>query len=58
MPDDKSQTGPADDTRINVNQDYEVRYWSQTLGVTPEKLKELVDQNGVLVKDVRKALGK
>ncbi len=58
MPDDKGKTGPEDDQRINVNQDYELRDWSQKLNVTPERLKELVRQHGPMVKDVRRALGK
>lgn len=33
MPDDKSKTGKADDTRINVNQSYEVDYWTKKLGL-------------------------
>jgi hypothetical protein len=58
MPDDKSKTGQADDIRINVHENYELRDWSQKLGVTPDKLKELVRVNGPMVKDVKKALGK
>ena len=33
-------------TRINVNQDYELRDWSQRFGVTPEKLKAAVQAVG------------
>jgi hypothetical protein len=58
MPDDKKKTGHEDDIRINVNQDYELRDWSQKLGVTPDELKDLVRVNGPMVKDVKRALGK
>jgi Protein of unknown function (DUF3606) len=58
MPDKKSEVGKPDDSRINVNQDYELRDWSKKLGVTPEKLKEAVKKVGPMVKDVRKELGK
>ena len=58
MPDDKSQTGSPDDIRINVNQPYELNDWSRKLGVTHDKLRKLVDENGVMVKDVKKALEK
>jgi hypothetical protein len=58
MPDKKSEVGKPDDSRINVNQEYELRDWSKKLGVTPEKLKEAVKKVGPMVKDVRKELGK
>ena len=58
MPDDKDKTGKPDDIRINVNEDYEVRYWSQNLNVTPEQLKDAVRQVGPMVADVRRKLGK
>jgi hypothetical protein len=33
MADDLKKTGRQDDERINVDQDHEVTYWSQKLGV-------------------------
>ena len=57
MADDKSNRGPADRTRINVNEDYEVVYWTKELGVSSDRLKELVAKHGVMAADVRKALG-
>lgn len=58
MADDKSKKGPADRDRININEAYEVEYWSKELGISPQKLRELVEKHGVMVKDVKKALGK
>lgn len=58
MPDDKTKTGPADDKRINVHEDYELRYWTRELGVTPEKLKDTVREVGPMVDDVKRKLGK
>jgi hypothetical protein len=58
MSDDKTNRGPADAQRINVNEDYEVRYWTKTLGVSEEKLRDTVKNVGVMTADVRKALGK
>ena len=29
MADDKSKSGPADRARINANEDYELRYWTE-----------------------------
>jgi hypothetical protein len=46
MPDNTSQSGGQDRKRINVNQDYELRDWSDKLGVTPERLKEAVQAVG------------
>jgi hypothetical protein len=39
MADDKTKVGRADRDRINVNEPYELRYWSQKFGVTPVRLK-------------------
>jgi len=58
MPDNLKKTGPQDDQRINVNQDYELRDRSKKFAVTPEKLKEAVRTVGPMVKDVKKHLGK
>jgi hypothetical protein len=58
MSDDKSNRGPADRVRINVNEDYEVAYWTKELGVSSDRLKDLVAKHGVMAADVRKALGK
>lgn len=58
MPDDKSKRGPADRSRINVNEPYELEYWTKELGVSATKLKELVAKHGVMVSAIRKVLGK
>ncbi len=58
MADDKSKTGGGDRLRINVNEDYELRDWSEKFGVTPEKLKDAVKKVGPMADDVRKELGK
>jgi hypothetical protein len=46
MADDKSKTGGADRSRINVNEDYELRDWSKKLGVSPDTLKDAVKTVG------------
>jgi Protein of unknown function (DUF3606) len=58
MADDTSKRDYRDRDRINVNEEYELRYWTKELGVTPEKLKETVEKVGVMAINVRKALGK
>lgn len=57
MSDDKQEKKPQDSQRINVNEDYEVQYWTKTLNVSKEKLIETVNRVGVMVEDVRRALG-
>jgi hypothetical protein len=54
MSDDTSRRGIADRTRINVNEDYEVRYWTRQLGVSEARLREIVVKVGVMVDDVRR----
>lgn len=58
MSDDKSKRGPADRSRINVHEAYELEYWCKEFGVTAEKLKEAVKAVGVMAVDVRRYLGK
>jgi hypothetical protein len=58
MSDDKKNRGPADRSRINIHEPYEVTYWCKELGVSPAKLKELVQQLGVSVVAIRQALKK
>lgn len=58
MADDKSKPGRPDRDRINVNEEYELRDWSKSLGVTPEELKRAVAQVGDRADAVRQHLGK
>jgi hypothetical protein len=46
MPDNTQKSGGQDRKRINVNQDYELRDWSDKFGVTKERLKEAVKAVG------------
>ena len=57
MTDNKSKT-PADRKRMDVNEDYECRYWSQKFGVSADELKRTVARVGPLADDVARALGK
>jgi hypothetical protein len=47
MSDDKSNTGPQDAARVNVNEDYEVQYWTKKFGVSADQLREAVGKVGV-----------
>jgi hypothetical protein len=57
MGDDPTKTA-QDRQRINVHQDYEVDYWTKELGVSKERLQQLVNDHGDRADDVRRALGK
>ncbi len=56
MADDLKQTGKPDDQRINVDQDHELSYWSNKLGVSRDKLREAVAKAGPMVKNVEREL--
>jgi len=56
MSDNKQKRGPADASRINVNEDYELRYWTGKFGVTPGELVTAVKKVGPMATDVKKAL--
>jgi hypothetical protein len=46
MADDRTQRSGQDRSRINVNQDYEVRDWAKRFGVSPDALKKAVQAVG------------
>jgi hypothetical protein len=46
MADDRSIRGGQDRSRIALEQEHEVRYWTQALGVTKEELAQAVQQVG------------
>jgi len=48
MGDDRSNRGPQDRARVNVSEDYEVRYWCGKFGCTAAELREAVDAVGVM----------
>ncbi|MHA4741320.1 DUF3606 domain-containing protein [Dyadobacter sp. MSC1_007] len=58
MADDKSKIAQADRRTINVNEDYEIAYWTKALGCTKDELKKIVERVGVSLSAVRKHLGK
>ena len=57
MSDNKSKKGKSDDMRINVNEEYEVQYWTKELGINADNLREVVADVRPMVRDVRKMLG-
>jgi Protein of unknown function (DUF3606) len=57
MADDKSNRGAHDRSRVNVHEDYELRYWTHKWCVTEAELKAAVDKVGVYVNAVAAELG-
>ena len=58
MPDNKSQPGGQDRTRISLSEDYEVRDWSKKFNVSEDQLKAAVKAVGNEAKDVEEHLKK
>lgn len=58
MADNLNQTGRTDDARINLDQDHELAYWSEKLGVSREQLRDAVQAAGPMVKNVQKHLNR
>ena len=57
MADDPKKTGGPDRSKIAMDQDHEVRYWTKHLNVTREQLQKAVDKVGHSAAAVRKQLG-
>ena len=57
MPDGPKKRGRPDRDHININEDHELRNWAQSLGVTPERVKEAVRAVGDRADKVREHLG-
>jgi hypothetical protein len=58
MPDDLKTRGPQDRSRVSLSEEWEVRYWTQTFGVSRERLQSIVDEVGHSTEAVRRKLGK
>ncbi|MEA2781213.1 MAG: hypothetical protein QOK29_2757 [Rhodospirillaceae bacterium] len=58
MADDLQKRGPADRSRVNVNEDYELRYWSDKWNVSHDQLRDAVRKVGPSAEKVAKHLGK
>ena len=46
MSDDLNKKGPQDRSRINMNEDHEVDYWTEKFNVSREELQRTVEQAG------------
>jgi hypothetical protein len=56
MADDPSIRSGQDRSRININQEHEVRYWSQKLGISADELKEVVQEVGPMADAVEQTV--
>jgi len=56
MPDNLKIKQPEDPTKINVNQQWEIDFWTKTLGVSETQLRNAVRAAGPFVRDVKKHL--
>jgi hypothetical protein len=57
MSDDKSKRSGPDRGKINMSEDYEVKYWAKELGITRDELQKVIDKVGNSAAAVRKELG-
>ena len=58
MSNNLQKAGSQDRSRVNVNDAWEVKHWTEALGVTKEKLEEAVKAVGRSVTAVKAHLGK
>jgi len=56
--DNKNLRGPADASRINIHEDYEVAYWCKKFGCTKAQLEAAVKAAGVMANKVQQHLSK
>jgi Protein of unknown function (DUF3606) len=58
MPDDLTNKGPQDQSRISLLEPYEVQYWADKFGVSKERLSEAVRNVGHSASAVERELKK
>jgi len=56
MSDNLQNRGAQDRARINLSEDWEVRHWTESLGVSKEELESAVKQVGSSADKVREHL--
>ena len=56
MADAKRNSGRPDRDKINIEEDYEVQYWSEKFGVSVEELTAAVKEVGATASDVQREL--
>ena len=56
MTDNLTKRDQPDRSKINMNEDYEVHYWTKHLSISKEELQKIVDKVGNSAAAVRKEL--
>ncbi len=56
--DERSSPGAQDGNRIRLNEQQEIRRWTETLGVSRERLEELIHKHGDSTEKIREILKK
>ena len=56
MSDDKTKVGEPDRSFISLGEDHEVRYWTQALNVSEDRLRRAVEKVGNSADKVREEL--
>jgi hypothetical protein len=46
MADDKSKRDVRDRNRVSADEDYEVRYFAEKAGITPQQVRDLISKHG------------
>lgn len=54
MADDRTLASGQDRNRVNLDQDYEVRYWTEKWGVSREELRAAVAKVGPMTSDLER----
>ena len=54
----RQEPRPLEPVRVNLTEDTKRAYWIGSLGVTEERLRQVVAEVGPVAKDVRYYLGK
>jgi hypothetical protein len=55
---DRMNVGPADRTRVNIHEDFQVRFWCRELGITQQELRYVVNAVGPVIDDVKQELAR
>jgi len=58
MPNDLTDRVPSDQSRINMNEVWEIRWWCVQFGVTEDELRKAVDAVGPTPAEVEQQLKK
>jgi hypothetical protein len=56
MSDDLNDRGPRDRSRINFDEEWEIRWWCMKFGVTEEQLRSAVDTVGPTSAEIERHL--